>query len=119
MSSLRESFRVRPASAADIALLAHHRAAMFRDMGKLAPHQEEALRDATASYLRDALETGEYMVGGGSDGDVPVIGGAGAQIRSILPRPRPGPRSSNSDPKRLCSTSTWNRPGGGAASPTR
>ena len=64
---------------------------MFRDMGKLAPHQEEALRAATASYLRDALETGEY-VGWVAEatGTSPVIGGAGAQIRSILPRPRPG-----------------------------
>jgi ribosomal protein S18 acetylase RimI-like enzyme len=82
---------VRAASADDIPFLAHHRAAMFRDMGKLAPHQEDALRDATASYLRDALETGEYvgwvaLVAGTKS----VIGGAGAQIRSILPRPRPG-----------------------------
>ena len=82
---------MRAASADDIPFLAHHRAAMFRDMGKLAPHQEDALRDATASYLRDALETGEYvgwvaLVAGTKS----VIGGAGAQIRSILPRPRHG-----------------------------
>ena len=64
---------------------------MFRDMGKLAPHQEEALRTATASYLRDALETDEY-VGWVAEatGTPSVIGGAGAQIKSILPRPRPG-----------------------------
>jgi ribosomal protein S18 acetylase RimI-like enzyme len=82
---------VRPATAADIAHLAHHRAAMFRDMGKLASDQEEALRTATVSYLRDALETGEY-VGWVAEatGTSSAIGGAGAQIRSILPRPRPG-----------------------------
>ena len=82
---------MRAASADDIPVQAHHRAAMFRDMGQLARHQEDALRDATASYLRDALATGEYvgwvaLVAGTTS----VIGGAGAQIRSILPRPRHG-----------------------------
>ena len=91
MSSSRESFAVRAAGADDIPLLAHHRAAMFRDMGKLAPDQEEALRGATASYLRDALETGEYLGWVAlATGTTSIIGGAGAQIRSILPRPRPG-----------------------------
>lgn len=91
VSRSRESFTVRAASADDIPLLAHHRAAMFRDMGKLGPHQEDALRAATTSYLQNALETGEY-VGWVAlvTGTTSVIGGAGAQIRSILPRPRPG-----------------------------
>lgn len=91
MSSSDDSFTVRAAGADDIPLLAHHRVAMFRDMGKLAPRQEEALQVATASHLRDALETGEY-VGWVAlvTGTTLVVGGAGAQIRSILPRPRPG-----------------------------
>jgi hypothetical protein len=74
-------FTVRQADASDIPLIAHHRAAMFRDMGKLASLEEEALRTATASYLRAALETGEY-VGWVAEatGTPPVIGGAGAQI---------------------------------------
>ena len=89
MSNLRQSFAVRSASAADIPLLAHHRAAMFRDMGKLSSHQEEALRGATASYLRDALETGEYLGWVAEAARTSsVIGGAGAQIRSNLTRPR-------------------------------
>ena len=91
VSSPYDSFAVRAASANDIPFLAHHRAAMFRDMGTLAPRQENGLRDATASYLRAALETGEY-IGWVAEvtGTAAVIGGAGAQIRSILPRPRPG-----------------------------
>jgi len=81
-------FAVRQAIASDVLLIAHHRAAMFRDMGQLASHQEEALQAATASYLRDALETGEYIGWvAEATGTSSVIGGAGVQIRPILPRP--------------------------------
>ena len=80
---------MRPADATDIPLLAHHRAAMFRDMGRLVAHHEEALERATASYLRDALARGEYLAWVAEDkGARPaVIGGAGVQLRPILPRP--------------------------------
>ena len=91
MSSLHESFVVRPATVDDIPHLAHHRAAMFRDMGTLASHQEGALRSATASYLHGALENNEYLGWvAEAPGTLSIIGGAGAQIRSILPRPRSG-----------------------------
>jgi ribosomal protein S18 acetylase RimI-like enzyme len=82
-------FAVRQADAADIPLLAHHRAAMFRDMGRLASHHHEALERATDSYLRDALPRGEYLAWVAEDkGQRPaVIGGAGVQLRPILPRP--------------------------------
>jgi ribosomal protein S18 acetylase RimI-like enzyme len=91
VSSLHESFVVRPATADDIPHLAHHRAAMFRDMGTLASHQEDALRSATASYLQGALENNEYLGWvAEAPGTLSIIGGAGAQIRSILPRPRSG-----------------------------
>jgi len=66
---------------------------MFRDMGQLASHQEEALAHATASYLRDALSRSEYLawVAELQEGTPPsVIGGAGVQLRPILPRPRAG-----------------------------
>jgi hypothetical protein len=52
---------VRQAGGDDIALLAQHRAAMFRDKGQLAPHQEEPLQRATAAYLRDALDDGRRL----------------------------------------------------------
>jgi ribosomal protein S18 acetylase RimI-like enzyme len=85
-------FIVRQADATDIPRLAHHRAAMFRDMGQLAAHLEEPLTQATAAWLREALPRGEYLAwvaeDEGSPGD--VIGGAGVQLRPILPRPRPG-----------------------------
>jgi len=85
-------FIVRQADAADIPFLARHRAAMFRDMGQLAAQLEEPLEQATAAWLREALPRGEYLAWVAADegtaGD--VIGGAGVQLRPILPRPRPG-----------------------------
>jgi len=85
-------FIVRQADAADIPLLAHQRAAMFRDMGQLAAHLEEPLEQATAAWLREALPRGEYLAWVAEEKGTPgrVFGGAGAQLRPILPRPRPG-----------------------------
>ena len=87
-----ESFAVREAKVADIPVLAHHRAAMFRDMGTLPLHQMQSLERATASYLGEALPRGEYFawVAEQSEGTSVIIGGAGVQLRPILPRPRSG-----------------------------
>jgi ribosomal protein S18 acetylase RimI-like enzyme len=92
MSSPQSPFDVRQADVNDIQILARHRVAMFSDMGQLAPHQEAALEQATASFLRAALPRGEYLAWVAADKGTPptVIGGAGVQLRSILPRPRPG-----------------------------
>jgi ribosomal protein S18 acetylase RimI-like enzyme len=85
-------FALRQAGTTDIPLLARHRAAMFRDMGQLPSHQEEPLVRSTASYLSDAMPRGEYLAWVAEDRGMPPvpIGGAGVQLRPILPRPRPG-----------------------------
>jgi GNAT superfamily N-acetyltransferase len=87
-----QPFTVRPATVGDMSVLAHHRAAMFHDMGTLPAHQMRALESATASYLRDAMPRGEYLAWVAEVPDSPplIIGGAGVQLRSIFPRPRPG-----------------------------
>jgi ribosomal protein S18 acetylase RimI-like enzyme len=92
VTSPQHLFALRQAGPADIPLLARHRAAMFRDMGQLAARQEEALQQATGSYLREALPRGEYLAWVAEDNGTPpsTIGGAGVQLRPILPRPRPG-----------------------------
>ena len=63
---------------------------MFRDMGQLAPHQEETLKRATAAYLHDAIPRGQFLAWVAHDTGRPptTIGGAGVQFRPILPRPR-------------------------------
>jgi len=84
------AFRIRPATAADVSLIASHRAAMFRDMGKLAREDVPALIRATADYLQIALPRGEYLawVADSTTSGSESIGGAGVQLRPILPRPR-------------------------------
>jgi ribosomal protein S18 acetylase RimI-like enzyme len=84
------ALQVREATAADIPLLAGHRAAMFRDMGQLAGDWEGVLVRATADYLRDALPRGEYLgwVAHCTLAPSEPVGGAGVQFRPILPRPR-------------------------------
>jgi ribosomal protein S18 acetylase RimI-like enzyme len=84
-------FEVREATAADIPLLARHRAAMFQDMGSLAPGREQELTDATAEFLRQALPRGEYLGWVAETTIAPreAVGGGGVQLRTILPRPRP------------------------------
>jgi ribosomal protein S18 acetylase RimI-like enzyme len=90
--SFERPFAVRQAGTSDIPRLAQHRAAMFRDMRQLPSHQEEPLVRATASYLRDALPRGDYVAWVAEDDGTPpmTVGGAGVQLRPILPRPRPG-----------------------------
>ena len=92
MSTTERSFNLRPAEASDIPALARHRAAMFRDMGQLPLDRAEALIEATTEYLRHALPGGEYLAWVAESARAPVttIGGAGAQLRAILPRPLPG-----------------------------
>ena len=63
---------------------------MFRDMGQLPPEDEAALLHATGQYLRAALPRGEYLgwVAQRAAAIPEPVGGAGVQLRPILPRPR-------------------------------
>lgn len=85
-------FTIRHAVPNDIPVLAYHRAAMFRDMGTLSPYQVEPLQRATEAYLEDAMRRGEYLAWIAEHAEAPggILGGAGVQLRPILPRPRPG-----------------------------
>jgi GNAT superfamily N-acetyltransferase len=81
--------RIRLATAADAALLAHHRASMFRDMGRCDAATYGPLVAASTSYFARAIPAGEYagwLAMAGDDHEKP-IGGAGVQVRVMLPRP--------------------------------
>jgi hypothetical protein len=118
VSDLEPAFHVREATLVDIPLLAGHRAAMFRDMGRLAADGEAALIRATADYFRDALPRGEYLgwVAQSAGSPPEAIGGAGVQLRPILPRPRSAGQASSSVRRPSSSMCMWSRRGGAVAS---
>jgi GNAT superfamily N-acetyltransferase len=84
-----QSFRVRPATVADAPLLARHRAAMFLDMDRCTSEVGEALRAAAEPMIREWVAAGTYLgflaEPAGRPGE--VAGGAGLQLRPLLPRP--------------------------------
>jgi len=83
-------FLVRVATPADAPILARHRVEMFRDMGRVGSEAvAEALRAAAEPELRVWVADGSYVgwlaEPAGRAGE--VVGGAGLQIRPLLPRP--------------------------------
>ncbi|HVH68257.1 MAG TPA: GNAT family N-acetyltransferase [Gemmatimonadales bacterium] len=85
-------FAIRRATAADAMILARHRAAMFRDMGELSDDLADTLIEASRAYFERAIPEGRYIAWVAEAGDRPgeVIGGAGVQLRELLPRPALG-----------------------------
>jgi len=85
------SYDIRLATAADSQLLATHRVAMFRDMGRTTPEVEQPLLESCAGYFETAVASGEY-VGWVAELTAPphtAIGGAGVQFRPLIPRTDP------------------------------
>jgi GNAT superfamily N-acetyltransferase len=81
--------RVRPAGLEDVALLARHRAEMFREMGVLDAALYARLVDAARDYFTRALPTGEYYgwLATPLSSAATVVAGAGVQVRELMPRP--------------------------------
>jgi GNAT superfamily N-acetyltransferase len=71
----------------DAAILAYQRAAMFRDMGVLSDDLFSSLATACQHYFTRALPTGEYVGWIATADENEIVGGAGLQLRQILPRP--------------------------------
>lgn len=81
------AFSIRKASLSDYPIIARHRVGMFRDMGVLDASRENELIRATSEYLQTAIPEGEYLGWLAEAGNTrEVIGGAGVQLRRILPR---------------------------------
>jgi GNAT superfamily N-acetyltransferase len=91
----RRPFRIRPATPHDAPVLAKHRVEMFRDMGRIADEDTAAeLRAATESLIGEWIAAGTYVGWLAEPVARPglVVGGAGVQLRPMLPRPaRQGP----------------------------
>jgi GNAT superfamily N-acetyltransferase len=82
-------YRIRRVTAADAGVLARHRAEMFRDMGELSGDLYDTLIDAARAYFTQAVADGRYAgwVAELDDGSGEIVGGAGLQLRELLPRP--------------------------------
>lgn len=80
---------VRRATAADAGVLARHRADMFRDMGQMTDDLRDTLVEAARAYFAAAIPDGRYIAWLAEAGGK-VVGGAGLQLRELLPRPAPG-----------------------------
>lgn len=84
-----ESILIRPATCADAAVIARHRAEMFSDMGQLLPSLYPQLVDRTITYLQDSIPAGEYKgwLAAPRDREHLIVAGAGVQLRRVLPHP--------------------------------
>jgi len=88
-----QDIMIRQATLADVGLIAHHRAAMFLDMGSAVPAVVERLTSDTEAYLRQAIPSGEYLgwLASLASGPADPVAGAGVQLRRVLPFPRRWP----------------------------
>jgi GNAT superfamily N-acetyltransferase len=82
---LPEGFNLRRASIADLEILVHHREAMFRDMG----YSDEAAMSAMSAkfreWLREHLESGDYLAWLIDAPDGSIAAGAGLWLMDWIP----------------------------------
>jgi GNAT superfamily N-acetyltransferase len=80
-------YAIRPATSDDAAIIAHHRVAMFQDMGQVPTDALAAeLLEASATALGALLREGAYVGWLAMTDDGEVIAGAGAHVMTHLPR---------------------------------
>jgi GNAT superfamily N-acetyltransferase len=84
-----DSLEIRRATVRDADVIAWHRARMFQDMGDVSGDAFEILRTKARTRLEQWIDRGDYIGWLATPADEPktVIGGAGVQVQSILPRP--------------------------------
>ena len=84
-------YSIRRATVTDAPVLARHRAEMFRDMGQVTDDLYDTLTEASRAYFARAIPEGRYVawVAAERNGAGQVIGGAGLELRELLPRPAP------------------------------
>jgi len=86
---MSERFTIRLATPEDVDAIAEHRARMFQEMGEVSPDTFEILRAKSRECLRDLLTRGEYIgwLAVPTQHSEVIAGGAGVQLRQVLPHP--------------------------------
>ena len=94
---MSERFTIRLATPEDVDAIAEHRARMFEEMGEVPPEAFEILRAKSRERLRDLLTRGEYIGWLAIPTQRPdiIAGGAGVQLREVLPHPLPRANEGN------------------------
>jgi GNAT superfamily N-acetyltransferase len=85
-------FSVRRVAPADAEIIAHHRAAMFRDMGSVPVEQYDALRTASLAAIERLLARERYVGWlAAPTGDLSrVVSGVGVHLRTVQPFAKKG-----------------------------
>ena len=79
-------YTLRRAGADDAPVIAHHRAAMFRDMGEADEGAAAIIENASLDHLAALIEAREYF-GFLAEHEGEVVAGGGVWLRPVLPRP--------------------------------
>jgi GNAT superfamily N-acetyltransferase len=82
-----ERWTIRRATPDDVGIIAEHRARMFQDTGRLDGERAAAMIEQLTPMMRPMLARGEYNGWLVVAEDGAIVGGAGVQIRTLLPRP--------------------------------
>jgi GNAT superfamily N-acetyltransferase len=92
---MTDKFHIRLATIKDADTIAWHRARMFQDMGQVPANLFDAFRAKSGERLQDALMRGEYIgwLASPEDACDKIVGGAGVQLRQVMPHPRTAPNS--------------------------
>lgn len=74
------------ATVEDAPAIAHHRAAMFRDMKEVDDTGASVIENASIDHLASLIQAREYF-GFLAEFEGEVVGGGGVWLRQVLPRP--------------------------------
>jgi GNAT superfamily N-acetyltransferase len=85
MPDANPDYRIRSAQQRDVPMIAHHRAAMFRDMGWIPEADYEMLRQASADWISGLLPAG--YAGWLVEHQQAVVAGGGFLLREMGPLP--------------------------------
>lgn len=81
------AYTIRRAAIEDAGIIAHHRVAMFKDMGQVPTEAlERALLERSTVALEALLREGAYVGWLAIDPSGSVVAGAGAEVKPQLPR---------------------------------
>ncbi|MFN7946895.1 MAG: GNAT family N-acetyltransferase [Blastocatellia bacterium] len=83
---MTEDCHIRRATVADAAVIAHQRARMFYDLGRVSDQEAAAIETETRRQMNELLESEEYLAWL-AECDGKIVAGGGVMMRRLLPRP--------------------------------